>query len=168
MSQYYFESIAKISRIHNLFLASIKTELTKRKIRNVDPLQCIVIYSIGNSCVSYEELYNRCPFFVSVHSLDYVLRKLKKKEYVIEKRYEGRRKAQKNYVLSQSGGNFLVKVTEIFDQITKQIQSFGVSETELDKLVESSLKLQQVCKYIIHSTKPKKTRINSHGLDTIN
>ena len=168
MNQYYFESIAKIGRIHKIFLASIRTELTKRKIRNVDPLQCIVIYSIGNSCVSYEELYNRYPFFVSVHYLDYVLRKLKKKEYVIEKRYEGRRKAQKNYVLSQSGGNFLVKVSQIFDEIMDKIDKSGLSKTEFEKLLESSLKLQQVCKDIIHSTKPKKTRINSNGLDTIN
>lgn len=168
MNKYYFESIAKIGRIHKIFLASIKTELTKRKIRNVDPLQCIAVYSIGNSCVYYKELYNRYPFFVSVHSLDYVLRKLNKKEYVIEKRSETNSKPKKNYVLSQSGANFLVKVTEIFDQIMDKIESSGVSETELDKLAESSLKLQQVCKNIIHSTKPKKTRINSHGLDTIN
>ena len=168
MNQYYFESIAKIGRIHNLFLASIRTELTKRKIRNVDPLQCIVIYSIGNSCVSYKELYNGCSFFVSIHHLDYVLLKLKKKEYVIEKRSEGRRKAQKNYVLSQSGGNFLVKVSQIFDEIMDKIDKSGLSKTEFEKLLESSLKLQQVCKDIIHSTKPKKTRINSNGLDTIN
>lgn len=168
MNQYYFGSIAKIGRIHKIFLASIKTELTKRKIRNVDPLQCIAVYSIGNSCVSYEELYNRYPFFVSVHSLDYVLRKLKKKEYVIEKRSQDNRKPKKNYVLSQSGGNFLVKVTQIFNEIINRIKNSGLSETELDKLVESSLKLQQVCKDIINSTKPKKTRINSNGLDTIN
>lgn len=166
MNQYYFESIAKIGRIHRIFLASIKTELTKRKIRNVDPLQCIVIHSIGSSCLSYEELYNRCPFFVSVHSLDYVLLKLKKKEYVIEKRSEDNRKPKKNYVLSQRGSNFLVKVTEIFDQITKHMHK-SVNKTEFEKLIESSLKLQQVCKDIIHSTKPKKTRINSNGLDTI-
>ena len=105
--------------------------------------------------------------FVSVHYLDYVLRKLKKKEYVIEKRSEDNRKPKKNYVLSQRGSNFLVKVTEIFDQITKHMHK-SVNKTEFEKLIESSLKLQQVCKDIIHSTKPKKTRINSNGLDTIN
>jgi hypothetical protein len=46
MKENYFKSVVMIERLHRLFLEVVKVELDRTKIRDINNVQCLVLYNM--------------------------------------------------------------------------------------------------------------------------
>ena len=76
MKESYFEAVVMIERLHRLFLELIKLELDRMKRRDINNVQALVLYNIGENQLTVGELTNRGYYLGSIVS--YNLRKLVK------------------------------------------------------------------------------------------
>ena len=78
----YFESVIMIERLHRLFLEVIKIELDRMGVRDINNVQCLVLYNIGTEEVTVGELTNRGYYLGS--NVSYNLRKMVQNQYLIQ------------------------------------------------------------------------------------
>jgi len=82
MKESYFESVVMIERLHRLFLEVIKVELERLNIRDINNVQALVLYNIGQDQVTVGELTNRGYYLGS--NVSYNLRKMVQNHYVAQ------------------------------------------------------------------------------------
>lgn len=82
MKEAYFESVVMIERLHRLFLEVIKAELDRMGMRDINNVQALVLYNIGDEQVTVGELTNRGYYLGS--NVSYNLRKMVQNEYLIQ------------------------------------------------------------------------------------
>ncbi len=80
MKESYFESVVMIERLHRLFLEVIKVELDRMNIRDINNVQALVLYNIGQDQVTVGELTNRGYYLGS--NVSYNLRKMVQNNYI--------------------------------------------------------------------------------------
>lgn len=59
MKQTYLETILLIERLHRRFLDVVKSELDRLKIEDINNVQTLILYNIGNDQLTVGELTNR-------------------------------------------------------------------------------------------------------------
>ena len=47
MKEGYFKSVTMIERLHRLFLEVIKVELDRMEIRDINNIQCLILYHVA-------------------------------------------------------------------------------------------------------------------------
>ena len=82
MKEAYFESVVMIERLHRLFLEVIKVELDRMNIRDINNVQALVLYNIGEDQVTVGELTNRGYYLGS--NVSYNLRKMVQNGYILQ------------------------------------------------------------------------------------
>lgn len=80
MKESYFEAVVMIERLHRLFLELIKLELDRIQKRDINNVQALVLYNIGESQLTVGELTNRGYYLGS--NVSYNLRKMVQNGYV--------------------------------------------------------------------------------------
>ncbi len=87
----YFEVVAQVERMHRLLLDVIKDEFTRLKIMEINPVQGLLLYNIGESEVSAGELRTRGYYQGS--NVSYNLKKLVDGEFMVYTRSENDRRS---------------------------------------------------------------------------
>ena len=59
MKQIYLESILLIERLHRRFLDVVKSELDRLKVEDINNVQTLILYNIGEDQLTVGELINR-------------------------------------------------------------------------------------------------------------
>lgn len=59
MKDYYLEAVSLIERLHRLFLEVIRCELDNLKVEDINNVQALVLYNLGNEQISIGELTTR-------------------------------------------------------------------------------------------------------------
>lgn len=139
MKENYFKTVIFIERLHRLFLEVLKIELERMKIWDINNVQCLALYNIGNKQVNVGDLTKAGYYQGS--NFSYNLRKMVQKKYIIREKnpYDGR----SSYVkLSDKGINLLNQLESLFDMHAKAISMEGIDESNADKLDEIFRKLE--------------------------
>lgn len=82
MKDAYFEAVVMIERLHRLFLEVVKMELDRLHTRDINNVQALVLYNIGQSQLTVGELTNRGYYLGS--NVSYNLRKMVQNDYVTQ------------------------------------------------------------------------------------
>lgn len=82
MKDTYFDSVAMIERLHRLFLEVIRAELEHMNIRDINNVQAVILYNIGQEQLTVGELTNRGYYLGS--NVSYNLRKMVQNKYVVQ------------------------------------------------------------------------------------
>ncbi len=82
MKETYFDSVVMIERLHRLFLEVVKVELDRMNIRDINNVQALVLYNIGQDQVTVGELTNRGYYLGS--NVSYNLRKMVQNNYILQ------------------------------------------------------------------------------------
>ncbi|MGY9057421.1 MAG: MarR family transcriptional regulator, partial [Alphaproteobacteria bacterium] len=72
--QHYMECVSCIERLHRLFLEVIKAELDAMRVRDINNVQCLILYSIAGDEISVGELTQRSYLLGS--NVSYNLKKM--------------------------------------------------------------------------------------------
>lgn len=131
MKDSYLEAIALIERLHRLFLEVVKCELDNLKIEDINNVQALVLYNLGEEQISIGELTTRGCYLGS--NVSYNLKKMVQRGYVEQTTSEH---DKRSYIikLSSKGIDLCKKIDAALDSHMKALQERGIGG--LDEVVD--------------------------------
>jgi len=132
MKESYFKSVVMVERLHRLFLEVVSIELERLQIRDINSVQCLILYHIGREQVSVGELTGRGYYLGS--NVSYNLSKMIKNQYLVHERSDHDRRIS-NVRLSEKGLALCAKIDELFKKHAKELERNGIGTDQLNNLV---------------------------------
>ncbi len=139
MKDSYFKSVVMIERLHRLFLDVVRTELDRLEIRDINNVQCLVLYNIGKGQVTVGELTNRGYYLGS--NVSYNLRKMVQNGYLVQEPSAHDRRSS-HVKLSAKGLELHSKLDSIFKMHSDNLKSVGIEDDHVKLLDETLTRLE--------------------------
>ncbi len=129
MKNEYLESIALIERLHRQFLEVVKNELDRLGIQDINNVQALILYNIGEDDLTVGELTARGYYLGS--NVSYNVRKMVENGYLIQERSTHDRRSVR-VRLPEKGLDLCKKIDEMFVRHSSDIFGNFVSSEELE------------------------------------
>lgn len=139
MKDSYFQSVVMIERLHRLFLEVVKVELDRLDIRDINNVQCLVLYNIGKGQVTVGELTNRGYYLGS--NVSYNLRKMVQNAYLIQEPSEHDKRSS-HVRLSNKGLELYNRLDDILADHAKALDKAEISTDKMEILGDTLHKLE--------------------------
>ncbi len=129
----YYETIHVIERLHRQSLDVLKLELDRLGIEDINNVQSLILYSIGNDQLTVGELTLRGYYLGS--NVSYNLKKMVESGYLVQERSLHDRRSVRVKV-SQKGAALRVKLDDFFERDGEQLLAAGIGLKELGELAD--------------------------------
>lgn len=133
----YLEALALVERLHRLLLDVIKDEFERINVLEINPVQALLLFNIGENEVTAGELKSRGYYQGS--NVSYNLKKMVEMGYMHHQRSEIDRRSVR-VRLTEKGRSIRDIVAELFARHADGLQSKGVLGSEGIKDITSSLR----------------------------
>ena len=120
---HYLESLALVERLHRLLLDVIKDEFERVGVIEINPVQALLVFNIGDNEVTAGELKSRGYYQGS--NVSYNLKKLVGMGYMYHERCRADRRSVR-VRLTDKGHHIRGLVNELFEGHAAALQSEGV------------------------------------------
>ena len=138
---HYVKSLRMIERLHRLLLDVIKNEFERLGRPEVNSVQALLMYNIGDSELTAGELRTRGYYLGS--NVSYNLKKLVDSGYILQQRSEADRRSVR-VKLTDKGLEICDIINGLFDrQLTSLEKVGGISIDDLDSLNQSLFRLER-------------------------
>ena len=132
MKENYFKLIMMVERLRSIFSATMSVELDRMNIRDLTNVQSILLYSIGDGCISVADIKNKKHY--SGSNVSYNLRIMVENGYLKQEQCE--HDLRINYVkLSKKGFKLYEKLDELFKSHSYDLEQKGISKSNLDDIL---------------------------------
>ncbi|MDR0632487.1 MAG: MarR family transcriptional regulator [Holosporaceae bacterium] len=137
MKEHYLEAVSLIERLHRLFLEVVKCELDNLKVEDINNVQTLVLYNLGNEQISIGELTTRGCYLGS--NVSYNLKKMVQNGYIdqVSSKHDKRSFIIK---LSTKGLNLCKKIDASLDRHVETLEREGIKS--LKEMVDQLRKLE--------------------------
>lgn len=133
----YLEALALVERLHRLLLDVIKDEFERVGVLEINAVQALLLFNIGDNEVTAGELKSRGYYQGS--NVSYNLKKLVEMGYMHHQRCEIDRRSVR-VRLTQKGRHIRTVVAELFSRHADGLQSKGVIGSEGIEEITTALK----------------------------
>ena len=133
----YLEALALVERLHRLLLDVIKDEFERINVLEINPVQALLLFNIGENEVTAGELKSRGYYQGS--NVSYNLKKMVEMGYMHHQRSEIDRRSVRMR-LTEKGRSIRDIVAELFARHADGLQSKGVLGSEGIEDITSSLR----------------------------
>ena len=133
----YLEALALVERLHRLLLDVIKDEFERINVLEINPVQALLLFNIGENEVTAGELKSRGYYQGS--NVSYNLKKMVEMGYMHHQRSEIDRRSVR-VRLTQKGRSIRDIVAELFARHSDGLHSKGVLGSEGIEDIASSLR----------------------------
>ena len=133
----YLEALALVERLHQLLLDVIKDEFERINVLEINPIQALLLFNIGENEVTAGELKSRGYYQGS--NVSYNLKKMVEMGYMHHQRSEIDRRSVR-VRLTEKGRSIRDIVAELFARHADGLQSKGVLGSEGIEDITSSLR----------------------------
>ena len=133
----YLEALALVERLHRLLLDVIKDEFERINVLEINPVQALLLFNIGENEVTAGELKSRGYYPGS--NVSYNLKKMVEMGYMHHQRSEIDRRSVR-VRLTEKGRSIRDIVAELFARHADGLQSKGVLGSEGIEDITSSLR----------------------------
>lgn len=133
----YYEAIQLIERLHRYFLDVLKVELDKRHIQDINNVQAMILYNIGNDELTIGELTVRGCYLGS--NVSYNVKKMVENGY-LDQRQSVHDKRSFRVKLSEKGQELKLMIGELLIKHENNLAESDLDATDLKEL-NSSLKI---------------------------
>ena len=140
MRKPYYESILLIERLHRHFLEVLKTELDRLGIQDINNVQSLILYNIGEDEMTVGELTARGYYLGS--NVSYNVKKMVENGYLGQERSPHDRRSVR-VRLSEKGLDLREKISLMFERQLTALEKAGFSDEELNKANETLRKLER-------------------------
>ncbi len=123
----YLESLAIIERLHRLLLDVVKDEFERLQIIDINSVQALLLYNIGENVVTAGELKSRGYYQGS--NVSYNLKKLVESGYMHHQKCEVDRRAVR-VRLTEKGRDVRQTVAELFERHASILQDKAIVDSE--------------------------------------
>ncbi|MBI4030213.1 MAG: MarR family transcriptional regulator [Proteobacteria bacterium] len=131
MATPYYESIQLIERLHRHFLDVLKQEIDRRGIQDINNVQSMILYNIGDDDLTVGELTIRGYYLGS--NVSYNVKKMVENEYLIQERSVHDKRSLR-VRLSEKGLKLRDMITEMFKRHEQKITGTDLSNDRLNSL----------------------------------
>ena len=136
----YLQSIHLIERLHRQFLEVVKNELDRHGMQDINNIQAVILYNIGEDELTVGELTSRGYYLGS--NVSYNVRKLVENGYLIQKRSAHDRRSIR-VRLADKGLELRNIVDTMFDRQSERLGSDTVPVEELSHANTFLLRLER-------------------------
>lgn len=140
MRKPYYESILLIERLHRHFLEVLKSELDRLGIQDINNVQSLILYNIGEDEMTVGELTARGYYLGS--NVSYNVKKMVENGYLGQERSPHDRRSVR-VRLSEKGLDLREKISQMFERHLEALVKAGFSDEELVKTNETLRKLER-------------------------
>ncbi len=136
----YYEAIQLIERLHRHFLDVLKLELDKRNIQDINNVQSMILYNIGDEEMTVGELTIRGYYLGS--NVSYNVKKMVENGYLVQERSVHDKRSIR-VKLSDKGLELKKMVSDMFDRHETQISSSSITDDKLSDLNDTLKMLER-------------------------
>ncbi len=140
MTTPYYESIQLIERLHRHFLDVLKVELDKKNIQDINNVQCMILYNVGEEEMTVGELTIRGYYLGS--NVSYNVKKMVENDYLIQERSVHDKRSIR-VRLSEKGIELCGMISAMFDRHEEQIAGSDITEDRLAELNQTLKMLER-------------------------
>lgn len=140
MKAAYLETITLVERLHRQCLEIIKAELDRRGVRDLNNVQALIIYNIGEEELSVGELTHRGYYLGS--NVSYNVKKMVENGYLIQERSLHDRRSF-HVRASDKGLEIYRAISTLFDRQAGELSGNQISEDALTEANQALKRLQQ-------------------------
>ena len=131
MTTPYYDSIQLIERLHRHFLDVLKVELDRKGIQDINNVQGMILFNIGDDELTVGELTIRGYYLGS--NVSYNVKKMVENEYLIQERSVHDKRSIR-VKLSEKGTNLKNMLTDMFRRHEERLQGTELSAERLNEL----------------------------------
>jgi len=142
----YYDAIQLIERLHRHFLDVLKVELDKRNIQDINNVQSMILYNIGDDELTVGELTIRGYYLGS--NVSYNVKKMVENGYLVQERSVHDKRSIR-VKLSEKGLNLKKIISDMFSRHDEQIQG---SELTNEKLLDLNNTLKMLERFWAQQT----------------
>lgn len=138
--QEYLEAIKLIELLHRQFLGVVKTELDRHGTEDINNIQALILFNIGNDELTVGELTNRGYYLGS--NVSYNVRKMVENDYLIQERSTHDRRSIR-VRLSDKGLELCQQISDMFDRHADALEQNNIASDDLRKASASYRQLER-------------------------
>lgn len=132
LRKHYLETLNLVERLHRQLLDVIKDELDRRDEREINSVQALLLFNVGDQELTAGELRTRGHYLGS--NVSYNLKKLVESGYIHHERSEADRRSVL-VRLTEKGEQVRDMVGELFDRHLGSLEAVGnVGQSDLDSI----------------------------------
>lgn len=136
----YYDAIQLIERLHRHFLDVLKVELDKRNIQDINNVQSMILYNVGEDEMTVGELTIRGYYLGS--NVSYNVKKMVENGYLVQERSVHDKRSIRVH-LSEKGMELRQMISEMFRRHEKQIEGTEITTERLDELNQTLKMLER-------------------------
>lgn len=140
MTTPYYESIQLIERLHRHFLDVLKVELDKKNIQDINNVQCMILYNVGEDEMTVGELTIRGYYLGS--NVSYNVKKMVENDYLIQERSVHDKRSIR-VKLSEKGMELRQMISGMFDRHEQQIDGTEITPERLSDMNQTLKMLER-------------------------
>jgi DNA-binding MarR family transcriptional regulator len=140
LKQPYYDSILLIERLHRHFLEVLKVELDRQGVQDINNVQSLILYNIGEDELTVGELTARGYYLGS--NVSYNVKKMHENGYLTQERSAHDRRSVR-VRLSGKGIALRDKINTLFERQVGALGEAGLSAEELNKANDLMRKLER-------------------------
>jgi len=143
MSDHYLEVISLVERLHRQFLEVVKLELDALRIHDVNNVQALMLFNMGDAEISVGELTLRGYYLGS--NVSYNVKKLSDAGYLVAERSAHDRRSIR-VRLTPKGRNLRNRLSEMLDRHVEMLAESPIKHQDLQSAVST---LQQLERFLL-------------------
>ena len=136
----YLEAIRLIERLHRQFLEVVKADLDGRGIVDINNIQALILFNIGDSELTVGELTNRGYYLGS--NVSYNVRKMVDNNYLIQER-SAHDKRSIRIRPSGKGLDLCEQMSKMFDRHSKALEESSFNPGDIKAASDSYRQLER-------------------------
>ena len=131
LMEVYLESLQLIERLHRRFLDVVKVELDRIRTQDINNIQTLILYNIGDGEMTVGELTSRGYYLGS--NVSYNVKKLVENQYLEQERSPYDRRSVR-LRLSPKGLNLYSQMVELYQRHVKTLERGPLSRQGIESM----------------------------------
>jgi DNA-binding MarR family transcriptional regulator len=148
MAEGYFEVISLVERVHRQFLEIVKLELDGLGIRDINNVQALMLFNIGDAEMTVRELNMRGCYLGA--NVSYNLKKMIENGYVTQRQVPHDRRSIR-VKLTDKGRELAERVSEMHQRHIEMLKETAVTESDLAEAIRTLKKLERFWMHTSHA-----------------
>lgn len=147
MSHPYYEAILLIERLHRHFLEVVKVDLDNRGVQDINNVQALILYNLGQDEITVGELTARGYYLGS--NVSYNVKKMFEADYLVQERSPHDRRSVR-VKLSEKGLELHKHLSVYFEKQIGMLKDANLPEEEITATTTSLRKFERFWTSIIN------------------
>jgi DNA-binding MarR family transcriptional regulator len=148
MSEPYFDLVRLVERLHRRFLDVLRAELHRLNVEDINAVQALLLYNIGEAEVVIRDLKDRGYYHGS--NVSYNVKKLAEFDYLMQERSPHDRRSVR-LKLTDKGMKLCQAIRDLQAHLAGKVENAPVTGQDLEAAAHSMLQVERAWTDFVHN-----------------